>query len=105
MEHVFEPFFTTEETGKDSGLGLSMVAVLIKQSGGHITTCSEPGQGATRCGFTCHQLTLRPPPPLQETILVAENDADVPDCSLSMPCKGWAMKHSRPATPKQRSGY
>ena len=45
LAHIFEPFFSTKENGKSSGLGLASAYGIIEQAGGVIMPYSEPGKG------------------------------------------------------------
>ena len=47
IDHIFEPFYTTKELGRGTGLGLAMVYGIVKQHGGYITCYSEVERGAT----------------------------------------------------------
>jgi two-component system cell cycle sensor histidine kinase/response regulator CckA len=66
LVRIFEPFFSTKEIGSGTGLGLSTVYGIVKQTGGFIFVDSAPGHGAVfyiylpRHHLTDASLTARP---------------------------------------------
>jgi PAS domain S-box-containing protein len=90
---IFEPFYTTKEVGKGSGLGLAMVYGIIKQHNGYINVYSEPGKGTTFKLYLpvvaqeAEQLAtavLQPVSGGTETILLAEDAVTVRDLAKNI---------------------
>jgi two-component system, cell cycle sensor histidine kinase and response regulator CckA len=94
---IFEPFFTTKEVGRGTGLGLSTVFGVVRQSGGHVYVYSEPGKGAAFKVYFPRVTGSEPvlqahravaPRSSSETVLVLEDEEQVRRVVVAMLQRG-----------------
>jgi PAS domain S-box-containing protein len=93
LSHIFEPFFSTKDVGKGTGLGLATVYGVMKQNDGYINVSSRVGQGSVFRLYVPRMKgqVVEPPAPSESaaargrgTILLVEDNEMVRDLTRSM---------------------
>ena len=105
---LYEPFFTTKEMGKGTGLGLATVYGIVKQNNGFINVYSEVGQGTSFKIFLPRQagkpakMPVKNPRPARghETILLVEDEPLILNLTTRM-LEGQGYTVLAAATPKE----
>ncbi|HUA15906.1 MAG TPA: PAS domain S-box protein [Verrucomicrobiae bacterium] len=107
LSHIFEPFYTTKDPGKGTGLGLATVYGIVKQNKGFIWPYSEPGRGSVfriylPCfavkGRTVEMDAVDPKNPAKgsETILLVEDEDSVRRATAeSLQLQGYTVLEAR----------
>jgi PAS domain S-box-containing protein len=94
LDHLFEPFYTTKEVGKGTGLGLPTIYGIVKQNNGFINVYSEPDRGTTikiylprAVGESLEilpEIVVETPRGRGETILLVEDEPAILDVNRAM---------------------
>ena len=82
IDSIFDPYFTTKQTGEGTGLGLSVVHGIVKSYGGDISVQSSPGEGTTfeivlptvKCTSIDSKPTGAPLPTGNENVLLIDDE-------------------------------
>ncbi len=90
QRRMFEPFYSTKEIGKGTGMGLAIVHGIVHDYGGHLTLITAPGAGTTirallpleqapalEPASTSRGAALAAEPPLAGRVLLVDDDDDV----------------------------
>lgn len=87
LAHIFEPFFSTKDAGKGTGLGLATVYGIVKESRGYIDVTSQPARGsrftvmlprvAKQMADVEQVAASRPRPTNRATVLLVEDDEGI----------------------------
>jgi PAS domain S-box-containing protein len=107
IERIFEPFFSTKETGKGTGMGLAMVHGIVHEHGGHVVVESAPGHGsrfrvlwpalpretheASASPADTTTSARRPRPALAGTVLIVDDETAVGEFMREL-LETWGLK-------------
>jgi two-component system cell cycle sensor histidine kinase/response regulator CckA len=108
LDRIFDPFFTTKEVGAGTGLGLSTVYGIVRQTGGFVFVDSKSGTGTTFTILLPHHVEpvkdevgpVAPEPPRDDTgdatlLLVEDEDAVRAFSARALRSKGYKVLEAR----------